>query len=92
MRQYTRYMGQKSKSVPRNFVTRKLLEAVYNDRPDLGRILALLVAEASADVEGLSMRVSDRRDMCTRKIDTFPDSILHVSEPVEPACLPLPFT
>ena len=82
---------RESKNVPRDVVASELLEAVYDDRTDLGRVLALLVAETSANIEGLSAHVN-RYSTDGRDERTFPDSILHVSEPVEPACLPLPFT
>ena len=40
----------------------KLLEAIGNDRPDFGRLLALFVAQARTDVECLHREVNDTDD------------------------------
>ena len=40
--------------IPRNTITRELLETINNNRPNFGRVLSLSIAEACANIERLT--------------------------------------
>ena len=87
----TRAKKKEGFDLPRNTIPCKFLEAINDNGPNFGWILADFVCQSGADVEELyppQMWI----DVCGNEEmgRTFPDSILHFRAPVLPLLRPLP--